>query len=142
MVGERQRRDDPRASMPCPTRVAADRSWARGRCTTSREPWQSDFGQVRTARAAENPLEISRDPVMIRLRESPNFGDDRIAVREDGMKALALVDAPDHVCCRYRINAYAPALNAAGWELSFQAFSRGLVARLSQIAGAARFDSL
>jgi glycosyltransferase involved in cell wall biosynthesis len=58
------------------------------------------------------------------------------------MKALALVDAPDHVCCRYRINAYAPALNAAGWELSFQAFSRGLVARLSQIAGAARFDSL
>ena len=24
------------------------------------------------------------------------------------MKALALVDAPDHVCCRYRVRAFAP----------------------------------
>ena len=30
------------------------------------------------------------------------------------MKVLALVDAPDHVCCRYRIRAFAPALEAAG----------------------------
>ena len=34
------------------------------------------------------------------------------------MKALALVDAPDHVCCRYRIRAFEPALDRAGWSLT------------------------
>jgi glycosyltransferase involved in cell wall biosynthesis len=58
------------------------------------------------------------------------------------MNALALVDAPDHVCCRYRISAYATALHAAGWELTLQPFSRGLIGRLGQISGAAQFDTL
>ena len=57
------------------------------------------------------------------------------------MKAIALVDAPDHVCCRYRIRAYASALHAAGCELSLQAFARGLPGRLRQIARADRFDT-
>ena len=29
------------------------------------------------------------------------------------MKLLALVEAPDHVCCRYRVRAFEPALAAA-----------------------------
>jgi glycosyltransferase involved in cell wall biosynthesis len=58
------------------------------------------------------------------------------------MKALALVDAPDHVCCRYRIGAFASALQAIGWELGLQAFSRGLAGRLAQITRAARYDCL
>ena len=34
------------------------------------------------------------------------------------MKLLALVESPDHVCCRYRIRAFAPALSDAGWSLT------------------------
>jgi glycosyltransferase involved in cell wall biosynthesis len=56
------------------------------------------------------------------------------------MKVLALVDALDHVCCRYRIEAYRSALDAAGWQLTIQPFGRGLASRLLQIAGTARFD--
>jgi glycosyltransferase involved in cell wall biosynthesis len=58
------------------------------------------------------------------------------------MKALALVDAPDHVCCRYRIGAFASALHANGWDLIPEAFSRGLAGRFAQIARAAEYDCL
>src|SRR3954466_15239268 len=58
------------------------------------------------------------------------------------MEALALVDAPDHVCCRYRIGAFASALREAGCGLTLQAFSRGLAGRLAQVRRAARFDAL
>ena len=34
------------------------------------------------------------------------------------MNLLALVESPDHVCCRYRIRAFAPALQEAGWSLT------------------------
>src|SRR4051794_21714125 len=78
---------------------------------------------------------------MIRPRESPNFRDDRITVKEDGMNLLALVDAPDHVCCRYRIAAFAPALERAGCRLSLQALSHGPVARLAQLIRAGRFEA-
>ena len=37
-----------------------------------------------------------------------------MTVREDGMKSLALAEAPDHVCLRYRIRAFEPSLIAAG----------------------------
>ena len=56
------------------------------------------------------------------------------------MKVLALVDALDHVCCRYRIGAFASALGAAGWDLILQPFARGLAGRLAQLARTARFD--
>ena len=36
------------------------------------------------------------------------------AVMEDGMRLLALVDSPNHVCCRYRIRAFAASLEAGG----------------------------
>ncbi len=44
------------------------------------------------------------------------------------MKLLALVESPDHVCCRYRIRAFAPALDDAGWSVSYQGFDRGVAA--------------
>ncbi|MDR3636581.1 MAG: glycosyltransferase family 4 protein [Isosphaeraceae bacterium] len=56
------------------------------------------------------------------------------------MKALALVDAPDHVCCRYRLRAFEPALRAAGWTLTPQALARRAFGRLAQFARAADFD--
>ena len=34
------------------------------------------------------------------------------------MKLLALVEEPDHVCCRYRIRAFEPALARAGSSLT------------------------
>ena len=41
------------------------------------------------------------------------------------MKLLALVESPDHVCCRYRIRAFAPALGDAGWSLTCEGLDRG-----------------
>ena len=64
------------------------------------------------------------------------------AVKEDGMKALALVEARDHVCCRYRISAFAPSLAAAGWSLAIEPLASGPFARLRQFARAAEFDTV
>jgi glycosyltransferase involved in cell wall biosynthesis len=58
------------------------------------------------------------------------------------MKALALVDAPDHVCCRYRIGAFAPSLRAAGWDLKVESLAHGLAGRLAQISRSARFQAV
>lgn len=58
------------------------------------------------------------------------------------MKVLALVDAPDHVCCRYRIRAFGPALDAAGWSLAVEGLARHPVARASQLVRAGRFDAV
>ena len=55
------------------------------------------------------------------------------------MRLLALVDSPDHVCCRYRIRAFEPALTRAGWSLACQGLERGIrspdSAQLAQAAG-------
>jgi hypothetical protein len=56
------------------------------------------------------------------------------------MNLLALVESPDHVCCRYRIRAFAPALEEAGCSLACEGLKHGIVARSRQLAGAARFD--
>ena len=67
----------------------------------------------------------------------------RPAVTEDGMRLLALVDSPDHVCCRYRIRAFEPALNAAGWSLTCQPLQRGSFSRVAQLrARRRRYDSV
>jgi glycosyltransferase involved in cell wall biosynthesis len=58
------------------------------------------------------------------------------------MKVLALVDSPDHVCCRYRIRAFEPALNAAGWSLTCQPLAKGTLARVAQFARGATYDSV
>jgi glycosyltransferase involved in cell wall biosynthesis len=61
---------------------------------------------------------------------------------EDGMKLLALVESPDHVCCRYRIRAFSSALRESGWELSLEPLARGVLGRVRQLRRSSRFDSV
>ena len=56
------------------------------------------------------------------------------------MRILALVEAPGHVCCRYRVLAYEHALSQAGCELSVEGLARGPVDRLRQLRGARHYD--
>jgi glycosyltransferase involved in cell wall biosynthesis len=58
------------------------------------------------------------------------------------MKALALVDALDHVCCRYRLRAFEPALHTSGGSLSVQAIARGGFERWRQLGQAGDYDSV
>src|SRR5436190_19161661 len=58
------------------------------------------------------------------------------------MKALALVDAPDHVCCRYRIRAFEPALVRDGWSLDYLGLAHGLLGRASQLGRLPRYDTI
>ncbi len=58
------------------------------------------------------------------------------------MKVLALVDAPDHVCYRYRIRAFEPALAHSGCTLSVRGLAHGSFARWLQLRQAAEFDSV
>ncbi len=46
------------------------------------------------------------------------------------MRLIAVVDAVDHVCSRYRLSAFAPLLAAAGHSLDFRPLPRGPFARL------------
>lgn len=56
------------------------------------------------------------------------------------MKALALVEAPDHVCGRYRISAYVPALLASGWTLDVEEIGSTTLSRIRNIHRAANYD--
>lgn len=58
------------------------------------------------------------------------------------MKALAVVEAPAHVCCRYRVRAFEPALARAGWSVRIMGLEKGLVSRALQFARLARFDAV
>jgi glycosyltransferase involved in cell wall biosynthesis len=58
------------------------------------------------------------------------------------MKSLALVEAPDHVCCRYRIRAFEPSVLRAGGSLTIQGLEPGVVARLAQFRHASHFESV
>jgi len=58
------------------------------------------------------------------------------------MKVLALVDAPDHVCCRYRIRAFEPALSDAGCQLTLRGLVRGVVARWLQLRRVSEYDAV
>jgi glycosyltransferase involved in cell wall biosynthesis len=55
---------------------------------------------------------------------------------------LALTETSDHVCGRYRVRAFAPALQAAGWDLNVEGAEHGLRARLRQIDRAREFDAI
>jgi glycosyltransferase involved in cell wall biosynthesis len=56
------------------------------------------------------------------------------------MKGLALVDAPDHVCCRYRIRAFEPSLVESGSSISIEGLAPGLASRTAQLLRASAFD--
>ena len=58
------------------------------------------------------------------------------------MKALALVEARDHVCCRYRVAAFEPALRAAGIDLAIEPLASGLFGRITQFARAGDYDAV
>ena len=58
------------------------------------------------------------------------------------MKALALVDSPEHVCCRYRIRAFEPALDRAGWSVELVRLARGPFARIGQFSAAKRYEAV
>lgn len=47
------------------------------------------------------------------------------------MRLVALVDSPDHVCCRYRLAAFRPWLEEAGHRLDLEALPRRWWARLA-----------
>ena len=58
------------------------------------------------------------------------------------MRLLALVDSPDHVCCRYRIRAFEPTLKSAGWSLSCQELKRSTFSRLAQLCTVSASESV
>jgi glycosyltransferase involved in cell wall biosynthesis len=58
------------------------------------------------------------------------------------MRALALVEAPDHVCCRYRVRAFEKTLAASGWSLTIEPLATGFIQRLYQFGHAAEFDAV
>jgi Glycosyl transferases group 1 len=59
-----------------------------------------------------------------------------------GMDALALVESPDHVCCRYRVAPFARWLNSAGHRLVVQTLAKSPLERFRQFAAARHFDSI
>lgn len=56
------------------------------------------------------------------------------------MNILALVEAEDHVCCRYRISAFRPHWEAAGHKLTIRELPRGIWARLRALAAVGSAD--
>ena len=58
------------------------------------------------------------------------------------MRLLALVDSPDHVCCRYRIRAFEPALKNAGWSLDCQELKRSTFSRLARLFAVSSYESV
>ena len=57
------------------------------------------------------------------------------------MKAIALVEARDHVCCRYRVRAFESALASAGCSLTVEPLASGLIGRMRQFRRLSRFDT-
>jgi glycosyltransferase involved in cell wall biosynthesis len=58
------------------------------------------------------------------------------------MQVIALIEAPDHVSARYRVQAFAPALTRAGCSLRLEAIPRGAVERLRRLSGLRRYDAV
>lgn len=56
------------------------------------------------------------------------------------MKLVALVEAVDHVCCRYRVAAFSPFLFSRGWSLETWPLEKGWIARAQQLRRAAAAD--
>ena len=56
--------------------------------------------------------------------------------------ALAIVEEPDHVCCRYRVRAFEPALNRQGVSLTNFPIAGNSILRLLEFARLPRFDSI
>src|SRR5262249_52698434 len=60
--------------------------------------------------------------------------------RRTPMKVLALTEAPNHVCYRYRVEAFAGALNRLGWTLESLPLEPNTFQRSPQLRAAAGAD--
>ena len=58
------------------------------------------------------------------------------------MRLLALAETSNHVCARYRIRAFQPALLTAGWSLTVEGIATGLIDRLRQIDRVGAYDAV
>jgi len=58
------------------------------------------------------------------------------------MKLCALVEAPEHVCCRYRIRAFESALAGAGCSLTVAGLPRGVRQRIWQFLRLRPYDAV
>src|ERR1700693_5330870 len=58
------------------------------------------------------------------------------------MRAIALIETPGHVCARYRLAAFAPALGEAGCSLTFAVLPRGALSRLFLFSKLRRYDAV
>ena len=58
------------------------------------------------------------------------------------MRLAALVDNPDHVCCRYRLRAFEPILRAAGCTFDYLSLNRGWSLRPSFWQAVHRADAV
>lgn len=58
------------------------------------------------------------------------------------MKVLALIQASNEVCCRYRIEAYRAALAEEGFELEIVALRKGILGRLGDLRRAKTADAV
>lgn len=56
------------------------------------------------------------------------------------MRAIALIEEPDHVCYRYRLEAYIPEFWRRGYLLEAEPLARGWLARASQLRATATAD--
>jgi glycosyltransferase involved in cell wall biosynthesis len=56
------------------------------------------------------------------------------------MKLLVLSESPNHVSCRYRVQAFEPALRRAGWDVSIQPLSGGEAGFFTILREALRSD--
>lgn len=58
------------------------------------------------------------------------------------MRTLALVEGYNHVCCRYRIRAFEPAIRASGGSLIIEPSAKSVWKRIAQYHTAADFDQV
>ncbi len=58
------------------------------------------------------------------------------------MRAIALIEGPDHVSARYRIAAFGPALARAGCSLALEPIPRGVLDRMRLFRSLRRFDAV
>jgi glycosyltransferase involved in cell wall biosynthesis len=58
------------------------------------------------------------------------------------MRALGIAETADHVCGRYRLRAFAPALADLGWSLTIEGIERTVLGRIRQIDRAREFDAV
>ncbi len=63
-----------------------------------------------------------------------------VAWKTRAMKLLALIESPDHVCFRYRIAPFLPALQEQGWNCLVEPLARRTPARVAQLRRARQYD--